>query len=479
MPLYVRTDSPFWWLRLGDSVRESTKFPHGGRATPHAALDADALRYEAARAHDYHEALRAERLGLTPEPARVAVSFREAAADWLGSDARAKSRDRLSIAWLIDKPAPGGPQIGALPVTEVAAHEVIKQIRALSDAHQGRAQRTTDRYMGTLSAVLNHAHAVMGELPQPVTVPLYNPPQEEPAYYTPEQFAALCEELPAHLRLAAVFAVATLLRMSAMLSLTWDAIDWANRVAFIRRANQKGKRSSFKFPLNSAALAALERLKLRRVPRCPYVFHWEGKRVKDCNTQSFQNALARVGLGKLHGTKHNWHSLRHTGATWARQAGRQDGEIQDLGGWLDSRMVRRYGHHGPVPRHIHEASEALTGGSLARLLGDPGEPGEVIRPDRGPSGVDGGNGAAGDRTPDLLIANQVLSQLSYRPANPCNTRRRPPSLAVVPAQKPHVGDPDHAPHTAETSSRLNDLRERNQQPNPALRRYGHRKKSTG
>jgi len=42
-----------------------------------------------------------------------------------------------------------------------------------------------------------------------------------------------------------------------------------------------------------------------------------------------------------------WHDLRHTWATWHRQAGTPTHELQRLGGWRTASMVERYAHHSP------------------------------------------------------------------------------------------------------------------------------------
>ena len=50
-----------------------------------------------------------------------------------------------------------------------------------------------------------------------------------------------------------------------------------------------------------------------------------------------------------------WHDLRHTFATWHRQAGTPTHELQRLGSWKTGAMVERYAHVAP---------EALQGAAL-------------------------------------------------------------------------------------------------------------------
>nr|WP_244095729.1 tyrosine-type recombinase/integrase [Rhodoferax ferrireducens] len=57
-----------------------------------------------------------------------------------------------------------------------------------------------------------------------------------------------------------------------------------------------------------------------------------------------QTALAdgRAGIQDF-----RWHDLRHTFATWHREAGTRTHELQRLGGWKTQSMVERYAPVAP------------------------------------------------------------------------------------------------------------------------------------
>jgi integrase len=194
--------------------------------------------------------------------------------------------------------------------------------------------------MGTVSAVLRACVAwrVLDTAP---AVPMYRPRSEEPRALTPTEFERLCEHLPMHLVLAARLAVNTLLRMRAMLKLEWNRIDMEKRRAWVPGAHQKAART-FGLPLSGESVRVLRALRMLSGPKAVHVFTWNGERIDDCNTASFQKAVAKAGLSPL-----RWHDLRHTGASWAVQNGVALPELMLLGDWKDYRSVLRYAHLAP------------------------------------------------------------------------------------------------------------------------------------
>ncbi len=92
-----------------------------------------------------------------------------------------------------------------------------------------------------------------------------------------------------------------------------------------------------------------ERLGITPVPpETDHVFTYRRKPVDDCNTKAFQDARE---VARLDGV--NWHSLRHTFASWAVQAGVTRHELMKLGPWESYEMVLRYAHI--APDHLAEA----------------------------------------------------------------------------------------------------------------------------
>lgn len=316
MPVRKRPDSPYWQIQIG----RKTRFSSGTED------------YEQAKELERAERERLWRLDKLGD--RGAVSWYEAAERWVNSSARERKRDRWILEWLAERIERTDT------VAEVADPDALEELRkdGLAD---GWSHSSVDRMMGTVSAVL---HACVGwrYIDAAPAIPMYRPAHEEPRALTPVEFERLCSRLPMHLRLAARLAVNTLLRMRAMLRLTWDRIDLANARAWVPSAHQKAGRT-FGLPLNTEAVRVIRALRWLSPPGQPHVFVWRGKPIDDCNTLAFQNAVTAAHLAGL-----RWHDLRHTGASWAVQNGVTLPELMVLGDWRDYRSVLRYAHLAPT-----------------------------------------------------------------------------------------------------------------------------------
>jgi integrase len=196
---------------------------------------------------------------------------------------------------------------------------------------------TYTRYRTMLMAILNRAKAEdwITDVPKMVTKRVR---PKARMWLTPEQWAALYPELPAHMRPMASFAIETGLRQANVLGLQWSKVSIERKVAWVEAEDAKGE-VAIPVPLNDAALAVLE---AQKGLHDDFVFVYRGKPVAEIKT-AFGAACRRAGVPGF-----TWHGFRHTWATWHAQNGTPLDVLQKLGGWSDMRMLtENYAHHSP------------------------------------------------------------------------------------------------------------------------------------
>jgi len=131
-------------------------------------------------------------------------------------------------------------------------------------------------------------------------------------------------------------------------------------------APQSNNRRPIAAPLNATALEVLRRQLGKHRDR---VFTYARKPLGSANTLAWRKALKRAGIENF-----RWHDLRHTWASWHRQAGTPTHELQRLGGWRSSVMVERYAHLAPdhLAKAAHRLDSLLGGYDLATLEKEKG-----------------------------------------------------------------------------------------------------------
>jgi integrase len=331
MSLYKRPGSPHWWVNIsvaGVKTRKTTGTTDRGQAEEFEQRESERL-------------WRLHKLG-----DKSAVLWSEVAARWMAETTkRSKDMDQMILDWL-------APYIDDEPISYLD-RDAIEWLRktCLDDGIKKRTPATVDRYMCLVRTILNACVNDWRLLDRAPKVPMYSPPKKEPRWLTHEEWKRLEKELPPHLRLAAHFAILTGLRMRAMLSLTWDRIDLQSKRLWIPGEHQKAGRT-LGIPITAEAVAVLKQLR-KLNPTGAHVFQWEGKPIDDVNGKSYQDALQRA---KIEGA--NWHTLRHTFASWAVQNGVTLQELMQLGDWKSYEMVLRYSHL--APDHLAAAASKLS-----------------------------------------------------------------------------------------------------------------------
>jgi len=320
MSLYRRKDSPFIWVKLPPIPGE------GGRPLQVSTGTANRQSAEAFEARLKFERWEQAKLGVKPRR-----TWKEAVLKFLEetSHKRTHGDDRSILAWL-------HPELGGKWLDEIdrALIDRIKAKRA-AIASQPRA----NRYLAVIRAVLRKACHEWEWLDHVPKVTLFPEKPGRIRALTQEEFWRLHKELPEHLAAMALFAVVTGLRSANVRLLEWAWVDMKLKHIRIPASHFKNG-EAHGVPLNEAAMSVLVK---RQGLDARYVFTVDGQPIAQPSAKVWRKALTRAGIEDF-----RWHDLRHTWATWQRQAGTPTHELQRLGGWKSLVMVERYAHVAPA-----------------------------------------------------------------------------------------------------------------------------------
>lgn len=318
MSLYRRKDSPYWWIKL-PPIRGELKTFYQSTETGN--------KRQAQRLHDK---LCAERWELDKIGTKPARTWDDATTKWLEetSHKRTHEWDKSMIRWF-------HPHLGGR-VLNTINRQLLDEVRRVRS--RGVTPSTVNRYMALVRSILRRACHDWEWIDRVPKVGMVRQGEGRIRSLTRGEFARLLVELPPHLADMALFSVATGLRQANVKCLQWKQVSLERRHLWIAADEHKNGRAHA-VPLNTAAMEVLLR---RQADHPRYVFTYEGSPVEQVSTKAWRLALKRAGINDF-----RWHDLRHTFATWHREAGTPTYELQLLGGWKTQSMVERYAHIAP------------------------------------------------------------------------------------------------------------------------------------
>jgi integrase len=318
MTLYKRKDSPFYWVKFSPIKGELKAFMQSTGTSSKR------------QAQQYHDKLQSERweqdrLGVKPRR-----TWDEAAAKFLmeTSQKRTHEWDKSMLKWFL-------PHLGGKDLVDVN-RELLDQVKA--KRAKGVRPGTVNRYMALVRAILRRACFDWEWIDRVPKVGMLRDQASRIRALTRDEYTRLLAELPDHLKDMMQFSIATGLRQANVTRLQWKQISLERRNLWVAADQHKNGRAHA-VPLNELAMQVL----LRRQNDHPtHVFTYEGNPITQVNTKAWRNALKRAAIEDF-----RWHDLRHTFATWHREAGTPTHELQRLGGWKTQSMVERYAHLAP------------------------------------------------------------------------------------------------------------------------------------
>lgn len=350
MGVYQRPDSVFWWFALErpnhKALRESSGIPIDG-GTPFQTKENKKLAEEA-YAQRMNEFAR-KRFHL-PEGPKPGIAFR-AYAGWylqhVSPTKRNLERERSMISVSLV------PFFGRFDLEAITRQDAQEW---MSERLKAVKASTVKRELELLKSILSSAipkylteHPLKG-FPGKGQLRVVHP---EPRILTPQEEIRLLKALADPQDYALVLcAIDTLMRLSDVVNLERRA----DHGGYITVVDPKVR--TYKVPVSNRLRKALDKLPKDSAWTFPKYHQWTGYKGKRAGKtrrgdRSAQHAVARMfaeacAAAKIPHSREShgvtFHSLRHTGASRALEAGADVRTVQELGGWSNLKQLTRYTH---------------------------------------------------------------------------------------------------------------------------------------
>ncbi len=300
-------------------------------------------RYQSEWTREDAEAELAKKLlQVEPEkPKPIGITFGQAAERYLAAKARKRSleEDRRELEHL-------KTTFGAeTPLAEVTASRIstykasrLSAVRKIGKGENAVERRLTAAAVNRPLALLRHllrlAHEEWEVLEVVPRVRLEKEPQGRLRWLTQDEITRLLnacgKSRNKELRAAVVVALNTGLRLSELLGLNWIYVDLSRGVVRLEMTKSGRRRE---VPLNDDSYQAFVSLTPKPEGRV-----FQTRFIKT----AYNNAVATAKLDDV-----NFHTLRHTFASWAVMRGVSLKELQELLGHASLAMTMRYAHLAP------------------------------------------------------------------------------------------------------------------------------------
>jgi len=191
---------------------------------------------------------------------------------------------------------------GNIRVTEITTAKVKQYIRKRIE--DGKKPATINRELCALSYMFTLAKRSkkVGEI---LYIPKLPEDNVRTGFFEHDQFEVLRDALPEYIKPVLTFAYYTGWRKSEILNLTWDKINLRDAIIRLNPGETKNKKGR-EIYLTGELLDLIRFLHSKRILGCLYVFHHNGKRIKNIY-KTWNPVCAKIGLkGRL------FHDMRRT-----------------------------------------------------------------------------------------------------------------------------------------------------------------------
>lgn len=226
------------------------------------------------------------------------------------------------------------PFLGSMMLNQINGDVIWSVIQA--QTKRGNKPATVNRILSTMRGLLRMARDEWQWIDNFPKIRLLTGEVERDRWLTREEAERLVRVCPVHLAALVRFALSTGCRASEITGLEWNRVDLDRRTAWLNQTKNGTPRG---VPLNEDAVEVLREQIGKSLTHC-FTFRGEPWKWQVTNS-AWHTALVAAGIQDF-----RFHDLRHTWASWHRQAGTSCDELKDLGGWKSREMVDRYAKYG-------------------------------------------------------------------------------------------------------------------------------------
>lgn len=333
--IYRRRDSRYWWIDVvlpdGNRLCQSTKTEDRSAAEALVAkLKLDAFNKQ-------HFGIKSRR------------SWQEAVLRYLTIKSNLRSIDDVRrICRKLD------PYFGSLMLDEITGDLIWQVVQGELD--KGNKPATVNRYLALIRCLMRMARDEWQWIDTFPKIRLLHGEVERDRWLNREDANRLIAACPTHLAAIVRFALATGCRAREITGLEWNRVDLERQTAWLDQTKNGTPRG---VPLNSDAVVVLEG-QVGQHPR--YCFTYRGNPIR----WELTNTAWHTVLRKAEIEDFRFHDLRHTWASWHRQAGTSCDELKDLGGWKSRVMVDRYAKY--ATEHLRAAASRIENGKGGNVV---------------------------------------------------------------------------------------------------------------
>lgn len=249
------------------------------------------------------------------------------------------------------------PYFGSLMLDEITGDIIWGVVQG--ELKKGNKPATVNRYLALIRCLLRMARDEWQWLDAFPKIRLLQGEVERDRWLTREEASRLISVCPNHLAAIVRFALATGCRAREITGLEWRRVDLERQTAWLDQTKNGTPRG---VPLNADAVAVLQG---EAGKHDRYCFTYNGEPIRwELTNSAWHTALGKTGIKNF-----RFHDLRHTWASWHRQAGTSCDELKDLGGWKSRVMVDRYAKY--ATEHLAAAASRIENGRGGNVIPFP------------------------------------------------------------------------------------------------------------